>query len=123
MKTVQLKYLLVCIISLFVSTVFAQDKGTISGKVIDKKTAEELIGVSLQIEGTNIGTATDYEGKFQINNVPVGTYNLIVSYISYQKKIISKVEVKAKEITSVNTSLEQATKELNEVVISAELKK
>lgn len=102
---------------------YAQDKGKIAGKVIDKKTGEELIGVSVQIEGTSIGTATDFEGKFTINNVNVGTYNLIVTYISYQKKLITNVEVKAKDVTIINTALEEATKELKEVVIKGELKK
>jgi TonB-dependent receptor len=110
-------------ISLISLTTFAQDKGIISGKILDKKTGEELIGVSVQIEGTNIGTASDFEGNFQISSVVPGTYNLIVSYISYQKKLITGVVVKAKETTKVNTALEESTKELNEVVISAELKK
>jgi hypothetical protein len=63
--------------------------GRIGGKIIDKKTGEELIGVSVQIEGTSIGAATDFEGKFLINNVSAGTYNIVVSYISYKKKVLS----------------------------------
>lgn len=102
---------------------FAQDKGKIAGKIIDKKTGEELIGVSVQIEGTSIGTATDFEGKFMLNNVVPGTYNLVLSYVSYKKKVITGVEVKAKETALINTSMEEATKELNEVVIRGEVKK
>lgn len=103
-------------------TVVAQT-GRIAGKVIDKKTGEELIGVSVQIEGTSIGAATDFEGKFLINNITPGTYNVVVSYISYKKKVIAGVEVKAKETALVNIALEEATKELNEIVIKGEIKK
>lgn len=123
MKTVRLKYFFLLFISFLTVAASAQDKGKIVGKITDKKTGEELIGVSVQIEGTNIGTATDFEGKFQIINVTPGTYNLVISYISYQKKVLSGVAVKAKETTPVNTTLEESTKELNEVVIQAELKK
>ncbi len=123
MKTVRLKYFFLLFISFLAVGASAQDKGKISGKVIDKKTGEELIGVSVQIEGTSIGAVTDFEGVFAINNVTPGTYNLIVSYISYQRKIISQVTVKAKETTIVNTTLEESTKTLNEVVVSAELKR
>ncbi|MES2779759.1 MAG: TonB-dependent receptor [Bacteroidota bacterium] len=122
MNLVRLKYLFVLLISTVAMAVSAQT-GRIAGKIIDKKTGEELIGVSVQIEGTSIGAATDFEGKFSINNVAPGTYNLIMSYISYQKKVVSKVEVKAKEVTQVNTTLEESTRELSEVVVSAELKK
>lgn len=122
MKTVRLKFLLLLLIS---TVAFANDpqSGRIAGKITDKKTGEELIGVSVQIEGTSIGAATDFEGKYIINNVPVGTYTLLVSYISYNKKILKGVEVKAKEVTTYNISLEEATKDLTEVVIQAEVKK
>ncbi len=97
--------------------------GKIMGKVIDKKTGEELIGVSVSIEGTSIGTVTDFEGKFAINGLNPGSYNIVISYISYQKKIIQGVQVKANDVTTLDAGIEPSTKELNEVVISAEVKK
>lgn len=123
MKTVRLKYLFLWIASMLVFSASAQDKGKIAGKIIDKKTGEELIGVSVQIEGTSIGAATDFEGKFIINNLTPGKYNLVLSYVSYQRKVISGIEVKAKETYLLNTTMEEATKELNEVVIKGEVKK
>jgi outer membrane receptor protein involved in Fe transport len=97
--------------------------GKITGKVIDKKTGEELIGVTVVIEGTSFGAATDYEGKFLISNVKPGNYNLNASYVSYNKKVITNVVVKSNEVTTVNFALEESNKELKEVVISGELKK
>lgn len=123
MKVVRLKIVICFVLSAFALVTYAQDKGKIAGKVIDKKTGEELIGVSVQIEGTNIGTATDFEGSFTLNNIVPGTYNLVFTYISYQKKIVTGIVVKSKEITTINTALQEATKELTEVVIKGELKK
>jgi outer membrane receptor protein involved in Fe transport len=118
------KQLLNFILFLFLTAfqVKAQN-GKISGKVMDKKTGEELIGVTVVIEGTSFGAATDYEGKFTISNVKPGTYNLIASYVSYGKKQIQGVEVKANEITSLSIILERATKELVEVVVQGTLKR
>lgn len=96
---------------------------SINGKVVDQKTGEELIGVSVQLEGTSIGASTDYEGQFAIANIKPGIYNLIVSYISYTKKVVNNVVVKANEPVTVRITLEEATNELNEVVITGELKK
>jgi TonB-dependent receptor len=122
MKTVRLKYLFLLLISTLAITVSAQT-GSISGRILDSKTGEELIGVSVQIEGTVTGAATDFEGKYTIANVKPGTYTLIVSYISYTKKSMAGIEVKAGEVASVNISLEESTKSLNEVVIQGEVKR
>jgi outer membrane receptor protein involved in Fe transport len=123
MKNVRLNYLFLLILSVLSLVASAQDKGRIAGKIIDRKTGEELIGVSVQIEGTSIGAVTDFEGKYLIAGVTPGRYSLIVSYISYNKKVISGVEVKAKDVTSVNVSMEEQTKDLNEVVVTAEVKR
>jgi outer membrane receptor protein involved in Fe transport len=114
---------LLCVSALMMNEAFAQNTGKLEGKVIDKKNGEELIGVSIQLEGTNYGTATDFEGKYQLQGIPEGAYNVVFSYVSYQKKVIKGVMIKSKEVTSVNTSLEEATQELNEVVITGTLKK
>ncbi|TAE87770.1 MAG: TonB-dependent receptor, partial [Bacteroidetes bacterium] len=121
MKTIVLRLLSLALI--LTSYAAVAQTGKIAGKVIDKKNGEELIGVSLQIEGTNIGAATDFEGKFLISGVQPGTYNLVISYVAYKKKIITGVEVKAKETTMINVSMEESTKELKEAVIYGEVKK
>ena len=102
---------------------YAIVSGNINGKVIDKKTGEELIGVTILVEGTSLGAVTDFEGKYHISGVSPGTYKLVASYISYNKKIISGVEVKPKETISLSFSMEIASKDLNEFVVVAEFKK
>jgi len=70
----------------------AQTTGKIAGKVVDKKTGEELIGVSVIIEGTTTAVATEIDGKY-ILNVKPGTYNIVFGYVSYQKKTVTGVVV------------------------------
>lgn len=100
----------------------AQTTGKIAGKVVDKKTGEELIGVSVIIEGTTTAVATDIDGKFVLNVKP-GTYNIVFSYVSYQKKTVNGVVVKEKETTVLNASLDDAAQELKEVVVQAEARR
>lgn len=102
---------------------FPQSNGKISGKVIDKKTGEELLGVTVSIQGTSLGAATDYEGKFLIGNLQPGTYSVLVSYVSYHKKVLTGIEVKPGEVTTLTVVMEEATKELGEAVIKGELKR
>ncbi|OYU94678.1 MAG: hypothetical protein CFE21_15485 [Bacteroidetes bacterium B1(2017)] len=102
---------------------FPQTDGKISGKVIDKKTGEELLGVTVVVEGSPKGAATDYEGKFLIGNLKPGTYNIVVSYVSYHKKVLTGIEVKANEVTTITVAMEESTKELTEFVVQGELKR
>jgi TonB-dependent receptor len=122
MNTFVHKIIFTCITLFLTASAFAQ-VGSIAGKVVDAKTGEELIGVSVAVEGTSFGAATDFEGKFIINNLKPGSYNLMVSYIAYKKKQVVSVEVKAKEVTTVNITLEGQTKDLAEVNIKTQVRK
>ncbi len=91
-------------------------KGSINGKVTDKN-GEPLIGVNILLENTNIGTATDAEGKFILKSIPYGKYNLIASMIGY-KKFTKKIELN-KKIISLNIVLYETTISFDEVVVTA----
>lgn len=94
------------------SGVMQQQKGkTITGTVKDKH-GEPLIGVSIKEKGSGNGTITDLNGNYNISTHSV-TPTLVFSYVGYQSK-----EILAKE-KIVNAILEDATQELNEVVVTA----
>jgi outer membrane receptor for ferrienterochelin and colicin len=107
------------ILALLTFVSYAQTTGKISGVVIDKTTAEELIGATVIIEGTSIGSSTGIEGDFVIANVTPGIYKLKVSYIGYDGRIIEGVEVKAGETTTVNIALSETVGELEAIEIVA----
>ena len=113
---------LMCLILLLVTSPnsSAQSSGSISGKIIDNSNNEELIGANVLIIGTNYGASSDIDGQFSIKLVPVGKYTLKISYISYQTVTVEDVEVKPSEDTKINISLDPASTELQEVVITAE---
>lgn len=97
--------------------------GSITGKINDAKTGEELIGVTITLEGTSIGTTSDYEGNFKLQNIKPGTYNVLLSYVSYAKKTLQGIVIAAGKTETINVSLKATQKELNEVVVQAELKR
>ena len=92
--------------------------GTISGKITDAKTGEEIIGANVSIQGTQIGAATDLEGKFTIANVKPGSYNLVVSFITYKTHIIPDVVVETNRISTITVSMTEESQELEEVVVT-----
>lgn len=62
-------------------SMFAQNI-TISGIVRDTD-GESLVGVTVQIMGTTVGTVTDFEGRYELPNVPRNA-TLVVSYVGMQ---------------------------------------
>jgi TonB-dependent receptor len=108
------------ITTLYATTLLAQNTGKITGKIIDQKTSETLIGATVSIEGTTKGAATDVEGRYSLSGIAPGRYTILVRYIGYQAKSISDIEVKANVATPLDVTLApSATTALSEVVIKA----
>ena len=64
---------------------FDSDGSTVSGKVVDAADGSPLIGVSVMVKGTHIGTATDIDGNYSIT-LPQGSSKLTFSYIGYNSQ-------------------------------------
>ncbi len=101
---------------LITSVAFAQ-KGTLSGKIIDKSARFPLIGVNIYLKGTSFGTSTDLDGNYRIANIPQGSYNVEVSYIGYQRLILTDIRLENGKTTLKNIDLGQSNATLDEVVI------
>lgn len=116
MKRISNLFALLCFLPL---SLFAQ-KGTISGKIIDAKLAEALIGASVRLDEGAGGAVTDLDGNFAIANVEAGKHKITVNYTGYQTQTIDNIEVKNGESVTVDVAMEDATAQLvTEVVITA----
>lgn len=119
-----LKKALITILYVIIGSAAFAQTGKISGKVSDKKTGETLIGVTVKIVGTTKGVSTDVEGRYTINGLTTGKFTIEASYIGYSTKRITDVEVKQNGSIAVDFILDEASSSnLNEVVISANVKK
>jgi outer membrane receptor for ferrienterochelin and colicin len=99
---------------------YSQLNGKISGKVTDSKSGETLIGLTVKITGAALGASTDIEGRYTLGNLNPGKYNLTFSYVGYQSKNITEIEVLAGKTTNLDVIMEEATSvALEEVVITA----
>jgi outer membrane receptor protein involved in Fe transport len=113
--------LFILILAIVGTDSFAQSKGSVSGKVIDKSNNESLIGANVILLGTNFGSSTDLDGVFSIKAVPSGTYDLKVSFVSYNPVTIQNVIVGDGKETIINVTLEPTSTNLAEVVITADM--
>ena len=95
----------------------AQEKNfTVSGNIRDAGNGEDLIGVSVSENTLHRGTVTNPYGYYALS-LSKGKHTLTVTYMGYRRK---DIEIDLASDTRLNINLEVETKELNEVVVSAE---
>jgi hypothetical protein len=92
----------------------AQERVTLSGSVVDGNNNETVIGVLVEISELKISTFTNEYGFFSLT-VPKGFYNLQVSTIGYETKII---EISLQENSKLAIEIKANTKELDAVIIN-----
>ncbi len=92
-------------------------KSCISGKVIDLETQQPLPFVNIWLEGTTIGTTSDENGDYTIDDVVIGRYTLIASMVGYEQAAFTDITVVPKRTASINISLKQSYTQLEEIVV------
>lgn len=84
----------------------------VTGNVTSSEDGEPVVGASVLVKGTNVGTITDIDGNFVISNVPSNATTLVVSFVGMQAQ-----EVAIKE--NVRVMLRPDAELLDEVVVTA----
>ncbi|WP_439129753.1 TonB-dependent receptor [Polaribacter sp.] len=107
-------FLFIAVFSLSAFQTFSQT-GTIQGLITDEN-GIYVPGASVSLEATKKGDVTNFDGKFTIVAVPVGTYTLKVRYLGY-KDVEQLITVKQNQTTKVNLQLKSGGIELNEIQI------
>ena len=105
----KLTYLLFCLF-LGIGLVTAQTT-QVTGTVISADDGEPIIGASVIVKGTTIGTVTDFDGNFSLS-VPSSARTLVVSYVGM---VSQEVAVQA----TIRVTLKSDTQVLDEVVVTA----
>jgi hypothetical protein len=95
--------------------------GKLSGTVVDAVTKEPLIGANVVIVGTELGAATNIDGKYFVLNIVPGTYEIRFSFVGYGSKVIKNIRIVSGITYELNTDLSTGIS-LNEVVVTGEKK-
>ncbi|MCB0509733.1 MAG: carboxypeptidase-like regulatory domain-containing protein, partial [Bacteroidetes bacterium] len=72
--------------------IFAQT-AKLEGKLVDAKNNEAIPFASVFIQNTTIGTTSDLDGYFVLENLEPGLYNVEASCLAFKSKVIYEVEV------------------------------
>ncbi|WP_439151750.1 TonB-dependent receptor [Winogradskyella sp.] len=100
---------------LLLFTTFCYTQTTISGKVIDQKN-QPIMGANVYIDGTYDGATTNEVGKFLFTTEETGLKSLVISYLSYETKTLTK---DISELSDLVVNLREDVESLDTVVLSA----
>ncbi len=115
------KVLLSLLISLMIPvSMWSGTTGKLTGTITDGETGEPLPFVNVILLGTNIGGATDLDGKYVILNIPPGKYTVKVQAVGFTTKVVENVSISIDLTTKLDAVLTIEDVELGEVVVQAE---
>ena len=101
-----------------------QTTGSIVGLLTDKEfNNEPLAFANVIIKGQNTGTTSDFDGLYALEDLPVGTYTIIYSFVGYETVEIDNVVVEEDKVTTVNVPMGASAAALEEVVITTTVRK
>ncbi len=110
------------IIAMFTTFAFSQKlTQTVRGTILDADSKLPLIGATVKIPGTNplMGATTNVDGKFRMENIPIGRITLELSYMGYEAKTISDIVVNSGKEVVLDFAMQESLVKMNEVVVKA----
>ena len=95
---------------------FSQN-ASLSGKIIDAETKQPLYAVTVIITGTSFGNNSDFDGAYEIKDIPPGEYNIQFSYIGYEKTVFTAQKFSAGEKKKLDIALKSTVLTFDEAVV------
>ncbi len=93
--------------------------GIISGEVRDGDSNDPIPFATVKVLDLGIGTTTDVEGSYKLENVPPGVYDIEASFLGYTQEVIYEVQVQSSRPVQVDFKLFEKASDLDEVVVKA----
>ena len=98
------------------SSVFAQT-GSIKGRIYNEINNESIPFANISLDSTQIGTTSDENGKFLIENLKPGVYNLTCSFVGFKTVYVYELSVSSANITDLNIALTEEAALLDQVIL------
>ncbi len=98
-----------------------QAQQTIKGTIIDKDAQTPISFATVLVQNSTplIGSTSDIDGKFKLENVPLGRHTIIANFLGYEPVVLPNVEVTAGKEVILEIALSESFETLAEVVVTA----
>lgn len=123
-KSIQ-RIILLSVLCMTFQSLTAQVTQTIRGTIRDDVSQVTLPGANVILAGTDPvkGAVTDVDGSFRIENVPVGRYNIQITFIGYEPTMLSSVQLSSGKELVLDIKLKESVTDIEEVVVKGHREK
>jgi hypothetical protein len=118
-----MKLLLGMILSLLSLFAHAQYTQTLRGTIVDQVLQKPLAGATVTIKTLNRSIITNDEGVFRFKNLPIGSYQLTITYAGFKEASLENIVINTGKETELTIPLEPLVRVENEITIRANSKK
>lgn len=101
----------------------AQETGRIVGRIVETGQGAPIAGAQVVVAGTSIHTVSAIDGRYTLQNVPVGPVSITARMLGYAPKTVTGLVVTSKDVVEQNISLTASVVQLEEVAVTAEAEK
>ena len=106
---------------LFVASDAAAQSGSIAGRITNRATSQPMSGVQIFLQGTNVGTLSDAQGRYLLLNVPAGRHVVMARFLGFSDATQRNIQVTAGETAAVDFELVETVLSLEQVTVSGSL--
>jgi len=99
---------MVIVLGFIPGLLLAQTHGNIHGKIFNTETRGPVPDVNILLQPGQMGTASDENGQFEIDDLEPGAYKLILTHIGYIRKVVS-IQIEATQTTHLQIGMDPAT--------------
>lgn len=119
-----MKYILLTTLFFFICSASYSQTSALRGSITDKQSSYPLTGVTVVITSVNppLGSTTDNEGRYRIENIPAGRHSVLVQYLGYETQSFANILLNSGKDLELSILLQEKITEMNAVEIIAEQK-
>src|SRR5688500_3651036 len=91
----------------------------VRGKIVDQESNTPLPGANVVVIESDplLGSVTDTDGNFQIDNGPIGRISLLIKFIGYEQKVLPNILISSGKETVLDIVLEEPVTLMNTIVV------
>ncbi len=117
-KKEMMRKLWVTVATIFMALTAAHAQ-SISGTVSDEKSGEPLVGVIIEVEGSDTRAVSDIDGHFELNGLTANSYTILLKYIGYKTERLTGVQARdATTQSPIKVSMKPDEQQLEGVVVT-----
>ena len=91
--------------------------GTVKGRVLDADSQLPLVGANISLKSTDIGSVSDEEGYFNIDQIPMGYYTVTISFMGYKTHNKADIWVRPNGYEFLNIKLESSVIQIDDIIV------